>query len=464
MKKLKIRGKITLWFASVMVIILILTVVVELSANHRVLQQNIQEQLVLMVEDNMDEVEYHPVVPEMEDDRDVDHYITYGEGYLEIDDDYLDMVNGIYTALYNTEGELLYGENPFRDIPELIDGEVTTLTGENGDYYCYVRSLESMNLPDLWLRGVVSQHQGDNQMSSLARILLMTLPMLMLLALIGGYYIAGRSLRPVREIRETAEEISQGKDLSRRISLGAGKDELHDLADTFNDMFARLEKSFQAERQFTSDASHELRTPASVIAAQCEYSLEKPRTQEEYVEALEVISRQSGRMNRLIGDMLELSRMERNGLNLSETDLSHLVSDLSQDLSLLRERGITLDVRVQPQLTVMGDRERLMRLLSNLISNAYRYGKENGSICVELTGSDGYAVLRVLDDGIGITPKDAEKIFDRFYQTDSARSGQGAGLGLAMVREIAELHGGSVSVESRPGEGSCFNVKIPLKK
>lgn len=463
MKRLKIRGKITLWFATVMVLILILMVALEITANHRLFQQNLREDLILVVEDNMDEVEYHPVMPEMDDDRDVDHYISYGDGYLEIDDDYLDMVDGIYIALYNTKGALLYGENPVRDVPELFEGQLTVLGGANGEYYCYGRSLAELGLPDLWLRGVVSKNQWNSQMSSITKNQLMVLPLMMAFALIGGYYVADRCLRPVREICQTADEISHGRDLSRRITLGEGKDELHDLADTFNDMFSRLQLSFQAERQFTSDASHELRTPASVIAAQCEYTLEKPRSQEEYVEALEVITRQSGRMNRLIGDMLELSRMERNGLNRSEIDLSALVSDLSCDLSLLKERGITLSSHVQPDLMVVGDRERLMRLLSNLISNAYRYGREHGTILVELTEDEGFGVLKVRDDGIGIDPRDAEKIFDRFYQVDSARTEQGAGLGLAMVKEIAELHGGSVGLESSPGEGSCFMVKIPLK-
>lgn len=467
MKRLTIRGKITFWFASALIVIVALTLLVVLSVSRRVVRLDIQDSLIAAVEDNVDEVEYFPSQPVAESDHDMDHYITYEDGYLEIDDDFLDAVNGVYTSLYTLDGTLLYGENPlgaYQTHVSVSDSTITEVSFTGGEYYVFDRILTKNQLPELYLRGVVSARQRDGQLSSVARLSLVALPILMVIALCGGYFIAGRSMRPVAEIQQAAREISQGKDLKKRIGLGEGNDELHQLANTFDEMFARLDSAFASERQFTSDASHELRTPAAVISAQCQYILEKPRTQEEYVEALEVISRQSGRMNRLIGDMLELSRMERNGLQMENVDFSGLVLDVSGDLALLEEQGIKLNSAVEPDIIVSGDRERLSRMLSNLISNAYRYGKKDGHIHVALEKSKDHAVLSVSDDGIGIAPDQLENIFRRFYQAEEARSGQGNGLGLAMVQEIAELHGGGVSVESQLKRGSKFIVKIPLKK
>lgn len=231
-------------------------------------------------------------------------------------------------------------------------------------------------------------------------------------------------------------------------------------------MFDRLDEAFEAERQFTSDASHELRTPVSVIRAQCEYTLERDRSPEEYREALEVISRQSRRMTRLVEDMLSFTRLERRAGGLrgrSRSTCRALVRSACEDLALIREKSITLTCEAADGVVVEGDRALLGRLLTNLVGNAYRYGRENGYIRVKVERADGCVLLSVEDNGVGIAPEQQEKVFNRFYQADAARSGEGTGLGLAMAREIARLHGGDIRVTSEPGKGSIFVFRMPEK-
>lgn len=223
-------------------------------------------------------------------------------------------------------------------------------------------------------------------------------------------------------------------------------------------------RPFEAERQFASDASHELRTPMTVIMAQCEYSLEAERDGEEYRQALGVIQRQGRKMSRLINDMLDFIRLEikKDSYPRKPVDMTELTESLCADMALIQEKGITLRCEAEKGVTVNGNGELLARLLTNLVSNAYRYGRENGHIHVRLETCGRSVALSVADDGIGIAPEEQEKIFRRFYQVDGSRTGTGTGLGLSMAWEIAQFHGGSVRLESTPGQGSTFTFVMPL--
>ncbi|MCD8141747.1 MAG: HAMP domain-containing histidine kinase [Clostridiales bacterium] len=465
MKNVSIRLKVTLWYTVALIFVVALTYFMILFVGNQVLQKTVRDNLIETVEDNVDEVEFFASLDGIDLSSDVDHFAAYGDGYLEVDDDFLDAVNEVYTALYYADGTLLYGENPVaREVAELdfIDSQVQTITIDGTLYYVFDRQLVQEGLEGLWLRGVVAETQGTAQMEDISRLSLILLPSLVVLAAVGGYLVARRALRPIQQISEAASQISQGDDLKRRIDLGKGNDELHQLADSFNEMFARLDAAFEAEQQFTSDASHELRTPMSVIMAQCEYSLEEPRTAEEYQQALEVVQRQGRKMSRLINDMLDFARLELHTERYQKetVDLTELVSSTCEDLALIQEKGITLTWEAAPAVTVNGNRELLSRLLVNLVSNAYRYGTESGHIRVALRDGADALTLSVADDGIGIAAEEQEKIFDRFYQADASRSGAGSGLGLSMVAQIAQFHGGTVTVESAPGVGSTFTLTL----
>lgn len=469
MKNLSIRLKITLWFAVALFVIVAITYVVILTVSNQVIQKTIRDTLLHTVEDNVDEVEFYTDISQVDIANSVDHFIMYNSGYLEVDDDFLDEVNDVYTALYLSDGTLMYGENPLAvalaDL-EFSDSEIRERTVNGELYYILDRHLTQKGLEDLWLRGVVSEHQGEVQMHEISTLSLIILPIILIAAVLGGYFIAKRMLMPIKQITNAAENISRGGDLKKRIELDRGKDELHQLADSFNNMIARLDESFEAERQFTSDVSHELRTPMSVIMAQCEYTLDEERTPQEYERALRLIRRQGRKMTKLINDMLDFVRLERRGTNyqIEKLNLSALVNSVCEDMSLIRERGISLEHEVEDEIWVDGNPALLSRLLSNLISNAYRYGKDDGHIKARLKKSQDEVTLSVSDDGIGISREDKEKIFRRFYQADSSRTGSGTGLGLSMVKEIASFHGGSMSVESEPGKGSEFTFHLPVKE
>ncbi len=465
MKKLSIRARVTLWFAAALVLVLALTYILILSVDRKIILKTVRDNLIGAVANNADEIEYRTLEQALHPGPDADQFIVWQDGYLEIDDDYLNEVNGVYTGLCDPGGALLYGENPIMRASSALpftEGTVQTCEAGGVRYYVFDQKLSGENLEGLWLRGVVAQTQGNVQLGTVARLSLLLMPLLVLLAVVGGWMIAGRMLRPIRAISAAAEEITADGDLRRRIELAPGSDELHRLAGSFNRMLDRLETSFEKERRFTADVSHELRTPTSVVLAQCEYALEAPRPETEYVRSLEVIERQGRKMSKLINEMLAFVRLERgtDRYPMQSLDLSALVRDACEDLSLIREKGITLTAGIADGVTVRGNPELLSRLLTNLVGNAYRYGRADGHIRVDLSTADGDALLRVTDDGIGISEDDRTKIFDRFYQADPSRSDAGSGLGLAMASEIARFHGGSLSVESRLGEGSVFTFRM----
>lgn len=464
MKNLSFRVKITLWVAGVSAFIIAVTFAVLFAVNRTVLQKETRDGLTELIEENFDEIEFH-LQPDPYKAAYGDQYIAYGEGYLEIDDDYLDVVNGVYSALYAENGDLLYGEDPLAEVRGQIpfdDAALQKCKHAGQRYYVYDRRLTGYRLDGLWLRGVVAEDEGAGSFNRVVRFSLFLLPGLFILSVLGGLFIAQRALRPIKEITKTAREIGQSGDLDKRIHLEGGDDELRRLADVLDDMIARLQKAFEKERRFTSDVSHELRTPMSVIMAQCELALDGPCDDEEYVEALTVIQRQGKKMSALIEDMLCFSRMERGEEAYPKTvlDFSALTEGVCSDMALLREKGITLRHEIEPGISIEGNRLLLTRMITNLLSNAYRYGREDGVIEVRLRGG-AEITLSVADNGEGISSENLEKIFERFYRAETERSTPGTGLGLAMVKEIAQYHGGDVTARSKVGEGSVFTVTFP---
>lgn len=463
-KTRSLQRKLTLWFSAALILMAAIAFIVVFFVSHSVLQKLLRDELVHTVEDNLDEIEFFQTIADMDLDGDTDHFIHYGTGYLEIDDDFLDQVNGIRTALYHENGELLYGENPIADVSlPLEDSACRTVRSGGKVYYVFDRQLEQDSIRNLWLRGVVAEAQGDAPLLSIVHICLWTLGAFVLIAIVGGVWISKRALKPIREMSVTAAQIGSGDDLKMRMPVNASGDELAQLATTFNGMMQRLDEAFEAEKQFTSDASHELRTPMAVIMAQCDEALESEKSCDEYREAIQVIRRQGKRMNRMITGMLELVRMERKtDLYPKEPfDLSALVESVCEDMALIREKDIELVCHAEAGITMIGDRTLFVRLLSNLIGNAYRYGRENGHIEVTLRKSDECIELTVADDGIGIPEDQQEKIFRRLYQGAADRSGEGAGLGLSMARQIARMYSGDLTVKSELGKGSTFTARFP---
>ncbi|MBQ4267716.1 MAG: sensor histidine kinase, partial [Clostridia bacterium] len=239
------------------------------------------------------------------------------------------------------------------------------------------------------------------------------------------------------------------------------------LAENFNEMFRRLQLSFQTERQFSGDVSHELRTPTAVILAECEYQLSRDELDSEDRESFETIEKQAQAMKQLISQLLEITKMEQNSTeqNFEKEDLSLLVNAVCDDAEALSQKGITLTRDIDENVVLPLDIMLMTRLVTNLVSNAYQYGKENGNIKVSLRKEKGRALLSVADDGIGIDKEHQDKIWNRFYRVDKARCREEgcSGLGLAMVKQIALMHGGDVSLQSEIGKGSIFTVDLPME-
>ncbi|MCD7796184.1 MAG: HAMP domain-containing protein [Clostridiales bacterium] len=259
MKNLTVRTKITLWFSALIILITAIMFTVILLISRNAIYTDVKQTLTDIVTANTGEIEYHASLDysEMESG---DQFINYNDGYLEINDDYLNESLGAYSALYDSSGNLLYGEN-FINAQVIADSTIRTVNYNKEKYYVVNIPLKGDGLDGLTLQGIINEDANKTVLTTIATLSLLILPSLALIAIIGCYLLAGRFLRPIRDITASAEEISDGNDLSKCIQLGKSRDELYTLGDTFNKMFERLEQSFEEEKQFISDISHELRTP-----------------------------------------------------------------------------------------------------------------------------------------------------------------------------------------------------------
>lgn len=308
-------------------------------------------------------------------------------------------------------------------------------------------------------------HREGNYLRSLAGGIVLAGLGALGLGLLGAWLLARAIVRPLEHITQTAERIS-ATNLADRVPTSKRRDELGRLATVLNQMFDRLQQSFERQTRFTSDASHELRTPVAVVLSQAELALAKERSPEEYRGALEACLRASRRMKLLVEGLLTLARSDAGRLTLEHESvaLAEVVESSVQMLKpLADQKQIGLTTELAP-VTVTGDAQRLGQVVANLVANAITYNRPQGSIRITLAEQAGQAVLSVADTGIGIDVNDLPKVFDRFFRADPARTGHeaGSGLGLAICREIVRSHGGTIEVASKAGEGTTFTVRLPL--
>ena len=445
MRFISIKARVTIYFTLMMLLVVCLVMGTILIAGRGVMSDSAEGTLLDAVHDEIDDVEYD-------------------DGYLELDD--LDFYrHNVYIQVYSPAGELLAGAGAadFEGSGEFHNGEIRQVSVEGDPFLVY-----DLFVPDdhggVWLRGVTS---ADNDFSA-ARVItilaLILLPVLVLITAVVGWLIARRAFLPVRQITDTVDAISDGEDLTARIGLRRGRDEIHKLAATFDRMFDRLEQSFNSEKRFASDASHELRTPTAVILAECEYAKQNAKSTEDYAESIEVIERQARRMSELITKLLSITRMDQgtHQAAFERANLSELAEIVTDETAMAAGKAVELKKEIDGGVYANIDVGLMTRLVQNLVENAIKYTPEGGHVAVTLRRDGGELALSVADDGIGIAKEDLDKVWKRFWQADSSRSEDGgSGLGLAMVKEIAQFHGGSVRVESEPGNGSTFTVFLP---
>jgi heavy metal sensor kinase len=312
---------------------------------------------------------------------------------------------------------------------------------------------------------VASLDSIDAELAVVRRAIFIGLPLVLGLAGFGGYLLATRTLRPLASMAEQAHRIT-GTNLETRIQVENAASELAVLVDSFNELLSRLDHSFDTMRRFVADASHELRTPISVIRGEADVALSQQRGNGEYRESLGIVLDESKRLSRLVDDLLNLARADAGHVKLQTQDfyLNELLTDCCRSVQgLAGTRQLTLECRADGDLQFTGDEQLLRRLVINLLDNAIRYTPAGGRVTASLEAGPENVSLRVSDTGIGIAPGDAARVFERFYRADEARSRQdgGFGLGLAIVKWIADSHHGTVNCSSKRGSGSCFTVTLP---
>ena len=287
-----------------------------------------------------------------------------------------------------------------------------------------------------------------------------------LLGLAGGWWVSTRVLNPIGAISATAARISTG-DLTQRIQTADTSSELGELARVLNDTFARLQASFDRQAQFTADASHELRTPVSVVLTQTQSALHRERSAAEYRESLAACQRAAQRMRRLTESLLTLARLDSGEATAirEPCELDRLAREAAELLRpIAEEQTVNLEVESTPT-RCEGNAEQLGQVVTNLVNNAICYNRPGGSVRVRVAAEPGAAVLTVTDTGLGIAPEHLPHVFERFYRADDSRNrrnGGGAGLGLAICKAIADAHHAALDVTSIQGQGSTFTLRIPV--
>jgi len=447
MNKLSLKVKVTIWYTTILIVLSFFILYAMTGISQSILVRDLEEKMVVSVNDFVKQVKMNDlkgtVIPE---------HLLYSEG--------------VQLAIYDEAGSLVYGRHPFGldETIEFKDNTLGTYKYNNLEYYFYDK-LVKRNSGNVFVRGAVCLSNETQAIQSAVQYNLLSIIIFIFLAGFGGYLIISRSFVPVNKIRLTAKEISESSDLSRRIEIGEGGDEIHALAKTFDEMLEKIETSFNKEKQFTSDASHELRTPISVILSECEYGIECVDNIEEMKETLCSVKSQATKMSKLVSELLMISRMDSNRLklNFEETDISELLTFVCEEQEEIQTKDIKLIKNIEDGICVSVDRLLLTRLFVNLISNAYQYSNEGTNITVSLRVIDNKIQFSVKDEGIGISEENIPKIWDRFYQVDSSRTEDGngsSGLGLPMVKWISDCHNGKLEVISELNKGSTFIFSI----
>ena len=372
---------------------------------------------------------------------------------------------GFTIRILSPQGAPIQEFGSFRNLPVSLDQSFATFSDPAANITVRIYSQPVYDNNQLVAIVQVAQSLDDiqNTLQRLLVTLLVSVPILVTVAGISGYFLAARALAPIDQITLTTRRIS-GEDLSARLNIPVTDDEVGRLTQTLNDMLARLDDSFQRERQFTNDASHELRTPLTAMQAILGMIREKRRTPKEYEQALDDLTEETDRLRTLVENLMRLARGEKRSNNLHEmVDISTLISDVADSLRPLAEiKNLILTCDVPEHLKILGDSDELIRLFVNLLDNAIKY-TEHGKISITAQKNAKEIAINIEDTGIGISPEHLPHIFDRFYRVEESRVTRGAGLGLAIAQEIAIAQNGIIEAHSTRGRGTTFTVRLPEK-
>jgi heavy metal sensor kinase len=383
-------------------------------------------------------------------------------------------IRGVYLAILDDQGNLLASNRDGSQLPAAsyssfqnggTEPRLLTINGvDDSGVRFAILSASSGGRAYLIAAGQSQRHVND-QLRSIRRTFYLGFPASLLIAAIGGFLLARKSLAPVVAMANQVDLIS-AHNLHERLTVGKQNDELQHLARVFNELLTRLDGSFEEMRGFVADASHELRTPLAIIRGEADVALSDDREPAEYRDALVIIQDEAKRVSRIVDDMMALARADagQRQLRVEEFYLNDLVEECCKAATVLTvSRGVSLTTVPTPDISFRGDQDLLRRMLLNLLDNAIKYTPNGGSVSVGVECEQDRVKIIVADTGIGIAASHAERVFDRFYRVDKSRSRAdgGTGLGLAIAKWVAEAHNGSIELSSQPGQGSTFTVSFP---
>ena len=437
LSRIPVSIRVTVWFSSVIVILFLIILSSLILIEDKVVNDLSQKELVEAVEEIYEDPEK-----------------------------FENFNDGIYYIKYNEQNEIIAGKFPkdFDIALAFSIEDINIYQVENKKFLYYDTRLQD---EDDWIRGIYPLGKVQKEIETFWNIAIALSVLFIIFVVIVGYRIIKNAFKPVKQISNTALEIKRSKDFSNRIELeDSNDDEIHKMASTFNEMLDTVEEVFIHEKQFSSDVSHELRTPITVILTQSDYALQYSDTLEETKESLEVINRHAKRMTNLINQIMELSKLERQKeIEKEKINLSNIVLQLLEDYKpLLESKNLNLIYNVEKDLRIQGNKIMLERVFLNILMNAVKFTKTN--IEVSLIREGKTAVLKIRDDGIGISEENKKFIWERFFQVNDSRNkeeNKGSGLGLSMVKKIVDLHSATIDLESELEQGTCFTIKFNMQ-
>jgi len=457
--KLPLRARITAWYFAVLVVAFAsLAWVSDIGFRH-----SIEKTVNDASRANLDSIQSVLVrtapkgIPEVQDELDELGNLWAGAGLLQV---------------ASADGKLIFQSAAFTQsylpLPPVTRDEISFLTDNLGTTQYRIASRKITTGGQVFLvRAAIPTEPFDQALDRFRLILQGTLPLLVILASLAGYWLSGRALAPVNAIIRTARCVGV-QNLSSRLAVPRANDELRRLSETLNDMLNRIEASVQRITQFTADASHDLRTPVALIRTSAELALRRSRTEEEYRETLSRILATSEETSRLVENLLTLARADAGAaeLHFNPTDLVPHVEKIAEAAAIL---AAGKNVEIQKELAdgpieVSADAAAIERLLLIVLENAVKYTPPGGKVLLSLSNGSGNARIEVRDSGIGISAKDLPHIFERFYRADHSRSREtgGSGLGLAIAKWIVDMHHGTIEAHSESGRGSQFLISLPI--
>ena len=447
MKKIKIRTKMMLWYTLLTSILLLVFI--------PVLYQSISDSF------------YNEAKSKLKSDiSDAEAGVIFEADKLSWDENTI-ISGSLPTFVADLSENLIYSNSTMDQITDISfqDDTIRTVKYQGQTWLVLDEAIAREGTEVAHMRMFGSLKTVEETLKKVRIIIFISIPAYFIITILGGILIAKKALQPINQITQTAKKIGRG-DLSSRIDRMDSRDEVGELSETFNEMLEKLEDSFNKEKRFSSDASHELRTPVSIIMAYSEAMLtdiKEQKTIDDLEKSLQVIYKESERMNSIISQLLMLSRgfegkyqVEKENINLTE-----IIENVTEQLEEIAEASdIQLIFTDREPVFFMGDQSLITHMMLNFVENAIKYGVKGGHVWVNTVKREDEVIIIVMDDGIGIAPEHLAHIFQRFYRVDQSRDRRGTGLGLSIVKWIVEEHQGTIEVSSYLGKGTTFEIHM----